>query len=123
MGSHPSTHTYNPTVDDVFTIRRLLLRFVPAELANIILDEAHYWPMLACTYLPDPALVVEASSALDTDATKCCLLTPKLGDWNKQVKEVCFTIESHDQGWCSQSGFSGLSTLFFFFSVTLRPQP
>ena len=120
---------YDPTVDDVFTVRRLLLRFVPAELANIILDDAHYWPKLVCTYHPDAELVVKASSALNTNATECCLLTPKLGDWLPQMKdnrvslkEVCFTIESHDQGWCSQSGFSGLSILFFF-SVTIRPQP
>ena len=39
-----------PTPDDVFAVRSFLLAFVPAELANLILNEANYWPKAALNF-------------------------------------------------------------------------
>ena len=103
-----------PTPDDVFTVRSFLLVLVPAELANLILNEANYWPKATLIFKPETPLVVEASSNEQRKAHVCCLVTSKLcdllcGDKAEpyKIKSVCFKIVSHDQGWCDDN-FPGI---------------
>ncbi|KAF8801164.1 hypothetical protein BYT27DRAFT_7115702 [Phlegmacium glaucopus] len=104
-----SERTQVPTLEDVFAVRRSLLAFVPPELANIILDEAGYWPKATWSFKPENPLVISATSSNQNKVTVCCLLSPKLCDlFNGEVKikTIGFKIMSHDQGWCSQINFS-----------------
>jgi hypothetical protein len=77
------------------------------ELANLILDEAKYWPKATWDYQPE-----DSELAVSNNATICCLLTPKLSDLISRgaarVKVVCFKILSHDQGWCNRNSFSSM---------------
>lgn len=106
---------YVPTPQDVFTVRGYLLAKVPAELANVILEEASYWPKVSCKFTPEGGdCIVQASSTPGNDASFCCLVSPRLKEWiitneapSSKVKQVCFTIVSHDQGWASEDDFPG----------------
>ena len=111
MGSFISTtkstqdHRY-PTPDDVFAVRNFLLAVVPTELANLILNEANYWPKATLSFAPETPLVVSANHGNEwNNASVCCLVTSKLCDLlcsePYKIKTICFKIESHDQGWCS----------------------
>ena len=114
--STPDHHC--PTPDDVFAVRNFLLTFVPAELANLILNEANYWPKAkSVCFEPEDPVAVLASDYQWSNAASCCLLTPKLCDLPLlcggkaepyKFKSICFKIVSHDQGWCSNSDFSGM---------------
>ena len=117
MGSFISTTQgdHCPTPDDVFAVRRFLLAFVPVELANLILNEANYWPKATWSFEPENPLIVFASDNRWSDAASCCLLTPKLCDLlyggkveRYKIKTICFKTMSHDQGWCSNGDFSGI---------------
>jgi len=104
-----------PTPKDVFTVRRYLLVKVPAELANIILNEARYWPKVSCGFTSMGSYRVVSATGVKPDASACCLLSPVLGEWmigngalqSFKVKAVRFTILSHDQGWASEDDFLG----------------
>ena len=120
MGSFISTTKstqdhHCPTPDDVFAVRSFLLEFVPTELANLILNEAKYWPKATVSFEPENLLIVEASRNQSRNAHSCCLVTSKLCDLlchgkaePFKIKAICFKIVSHDQGWCSSSNFSGM---------------
>jgi len=105
-----------PTPKDVFIVRRYLLVKVPAELANIILDEARYWPKLSCrTITSMSSCRFVRATGEKPDASACCLLSPVLGEWmigngalSGKIKAVRFTILSHDQGWASEDDFLGI---------------
>jgi len=103
-----------PTPEDLFTVRRYLLAKVPAELANIILDEAFYWPKVSYSLPEGGECIVRARSSENCDASVFCLLTPRLNEWiitneapSRKIKAVCFTIVSHDQAWASENDFPG----------------
>ncbi|KAF8964468.1 hypothetical protein BDZ97DRAFT_1815245 [Flammula alnicola] len=105
---------YIPTPQEVFDARRCLLKKVPPELANIILDDACYWPKVSARYATDGNyLTLASSNSLDNDASASCLVTPKLSEWIVvpdafvMIKKVCFRITSHDQGWCIDNNFPG----------------
>jgi len=111
--NRPDLH-HVPTPEDVFTVRRYLLAKLPAELANIILDEAHYWPKVSYGLLRGVEWSISGRNADNFDASICCLLTPRLNEWimtngapSHKIKAVCFTIVSHDQGWASENDFAG----------------
>ncbi|KAF9555116.1 hypothetical protein CPC08DRAFT_145891 [Agrocybe pediades] len=109
MGSWTSEDSYYdhvPDVEDVYEVRRLLLRWVPAELAVKITDDAEYWP--CSTFSAE----IDARSFCITQQTgpTCCALTPKLGEWINvrgsglfKIRRVNFRIASHDQGWGGES--------------------
>ena len=110
MGSFISTvkqDPHCPTPGDVFAVRGFLLAFVPAELANLILNEAKYWPKATMIFEPEDPLVIEASHQ-GNNAHVRCLVTSRLcdllygsEDGLYKINAVCFKIVSHDQGWCS----------------------
>jgi hypothetical protein len=115
MGSFISTaehikEHYCPTSRDVFAVRSFLLAFVPAELANLILNEANYWPKVTMRFEPENPLVIAANW---DNPTFCCLLSFKvsevLSDGPSTIKMICFKIISHDQGWCDENNnFPGM---------------
>ena len=131
MGSFISTtqdqHHHCPTPEDVYAVRSFLLAFVPAELANMILNEANYWPKATLTFEPEDPLEVIASRNQLNNAHACCFVTSKLcdllyggkkdddgdddDDRSCSIKTISFKIVSHDQGWCSQS-FSGKEYIY-----------
>ena len=101
-----TTDHHCPTPEDVFAVRSSLLAFVPAELANLILNEANYWPKVTLSFEPENPLVL-----FHRDATVCCLVTSKICDLLDEpyiVKMICFKIVSHDQGWCDENDFPGM---------------
>jgi hypothetical protein len=115
-----------PTPKDVFTVRLYLLMKVPAELANIILEEARYWPKVSCRSTAESAYRFVGATSEKPDASACCLLSPRLNEWlitngalSAKVKAVRFTIVSHDQGWASEDDFPGGSDLFWPCNVVL----
>ncbi|KAF4612254.1 hypothetical protein D9613_004051 [Agrocybe pediades] len=80
MGSWASPNTEDghvPEVEDVYEVRRMLLRWVPAELALNITDDAEYWSCSAFVAVIDS----KSSSITEYSGPICCLLTPKLGEW------------------------------------------
>lgn len=94
------------TPEDVITTRLLLLHLVPAELANQILDEAEYWPIISSAFRAAHDFTLAATGENRFDATKCCLLTsriPNVEGVPVKVREVRFEINSHDQGWGGES--------------------
>jgi hypothetical protein len=114
MGTFASKPDYVPTPKDVFTVRRYLLARVPLELANVILEEASYWPKVSCRATPGRDWIVRATSSRGYNASVCFLVSPRLKEWiigsgaaSSKVKAVCFTIVSHDQGWATESDFPG----------------
>ena len=120
MGSFISTTNntqdhYCPTPEDVFEVRNFLLAYVPAELANLILNEAKYWPKATLSFVPEKTLEVAASRNQSNNAHVCCLVTSKLcdllyagEDGSYKIKTICFKIVSRDQGWCSDNNFLGM---------------
>ena len=112
----PDLH-HVPIPDDVFTVRRYLLAKLPAELANIILDEAYYWPKVSHSLPGGGKWIIRTRFLENYDASVCCLLTPRLSEWintngapSCEIKAVCFTIVGHDQGWASENEFSQAGT-------------
>ncbi|KAF9537172.1 hypothetical protein CPC08DRAFT_717728, partial [Agrocybe pediades] len=96
MGSWVSPNTEDdhvPEVEDVYEVRRMLLRWVPAELALNITDDAEYWP--CSTFAAE--IDSKSSSITQYSGPVCCLLTPKLGKWMNlgescRIKRVNFRI-------------------------------
>ena len=113
----------SPTMEDVYTLRRLLLTRIPAELANIILEYAQYWPKASCAFNAEGKeddLDISADDSNDNNATACPLVTPRLRDMLPSIVEaptrvtkVHFKFESHDQGWGGDSSISSGSYLLY----------
>jgi len=99
----------SPTVEDVYALRRLLLTRIPAELANVILEYAQYWPKASCSFNADGKeedLRISATHSNGDSGTACPLVTLRLRDMlpptvesSTRVRKVHFRFESHDQGW------------------------
>ncbi|KAJ7489092.1 hypothetical protein FB451DRAFT_1024550 [Mycena latifolia] len=121
------TPYYPSSPSDVFEVRRFLVNFLPPELVNTIIEEAKYWPRIACA----EELIEVHASAPDYNSAVRCLVTPPLPtceelggpDARMRVKLVNFEILSHDQGWGGepehQGTYSGSYT--WFEAVILKP--
>ncbi|KAF5367276.1 hypothetical protein D9615_010461 [Tricholomella constricta] len=89
------------THEDAFFVRDYLRRFVPSELAYLILNAAHYWPCVSAerTDDADPFTVLASSS---TGAAAYYLVTPPIpadpGTRPVQIQGVVFTMRSLYQG-------------------------
>jgi len=106
---------------DVFTVRKYLLRFLPLELVDIILDAAHYW----AAYRTSCSQYLQVAARNDPHhmATSCCLVTPRIPQlWRgnelipTNAKMVKFHFRSCDQGWGgsreNRGTYRGSSTWF-----------
>ncbi|KAF9473595.1 hypothetical protein BDN70DRAFT_997565 [Pholiota conissans] len=95
---------HTPTPQDVYSVRHNLLHFLPAELVNIIIEEAKYWPKISCQFKPIFELRVTENEP------RCRLVSPVISgpaDFPNRITEVHFKIESHDQGWGGEQGLPG----------------
>lgn len=97
--------TYTPTPTDVLSLRQTLLHFVPLELANIIINDAEYWPALTSSRdaFSGPALVsVPSHTKNDLEEREdgkdgwCYLISPavpRLDETYVKVQRVKFSVE------------------------------
>ncbi|KAJ6598163.1 acyl-CoA N-acyltransferase [Mycena vulgaris] len=121
---YPRSAYYPSSPSDVFQVRRILVDFLPPELVNIIIDDAKYWPRLACARGP---AWVSASSTPDNNAALRCLVTPAFDvggpGTHLRVKSVRFEIASRDQGWGGEPENHGTynGSYTWFEAAILRP--
>ena len=106
---------HTPTERDVFDAKKTLTDYLPLELANIILDDAEYWPVLICHNESTPARSVAAMSFPHHIASYCYFISPKIPETSGldgsqfKVKRILFRICSRDQGWGGDPGLEGTS--------------
>uniref|UniRef100_A0A8H7XVC4 Uncharacterized protein n=1 Tax=Psilocybe cubensis TaxID=181762 RepID=A0A8H7XVC4_PSICU len=98
---------YTPLPDDVDVVRGYLTLWVPVELANVIIDEAQYWPKVHFGVRPPDDV---PTCVFETGGPECSLVTPKLSELIGttkfvRIKKVVFRTISHDQGFCSENNF------------------
>ncbi|TFK32369.1 hypothetical protein BDQ12DRAFT_638797, partial [Crucibulum laeve] len=105
---------YDPSQEDVYAVRKFLIAFVPPELANIILDEAEYWPCVRCGSATPVSIA--ASDSPDSDSKWCYLVTPPIfrgqhedpeGERLVKVRRIKFRFNSCDQGWGGDPELAG----------------
>ena len=108
-----------PNDFELFTVRSFLLRFLPLELADVILDTAEYWPVVAEE--THTAIDVVSNFTNDNNAGQYCLVTPpvpfKVRDFDvvPRLRCVKFKLLSNDQGWGGQSRYQGNRPKTFTF--------
>lgn len=102
-----------PSERDVLDVKEALLRFLPLELIDTILDNAEYWPTLSFHSQNIPARSVAAASFPHHNASYCYYISPRLPETCRldaslfKVRKVAFRIASHDQGWGGEPGLTG----------------
>ena len=84
---------YNPTLDDIRYVRRLIQKFVPFELADIILREAEYYSV-AADELTVPVDIVQRDVC-------CAAIGPFTEEEVESIVRLEAIIKGHDQGWSS----------------------
>uniref|UniRef100_A0A8H7XQ38 Uncharacterized protein n=1 Tax=Psilocybe cubensis TaxID=181762 RepID=A0A8H7XQ38_PSICU len=105
----PTTSIRTP--DEVYAVRGILMRWLPIEIAHLIMDEVQYWPAIISQSNAISSSPMNTWSVEEHHGNFCCLYTPRLPNWpgdptypGVKIKEVCFTIKSRDQGWTSEPG-------------------
>lgn len=107
-----SANNYQPTLQDVLSVKRCFLKVVPIELVDQIISFAEYWPHntielaegtivrnngeeLCLQSQPLPGTFIPEGETEGVNIGGVCVraLTP--------VRKVVFRIWSHDQGWSS----------------------
>ncbi|KAJ8112473.1 hypothetical protein OPT61_g5167 [Boeremia exigua] len=116
---------FTPTLQDVESVLGILASFrLPNELALSVLDQAHYW--LEIEFLSeDHVVLVDGGWSLDYSAVYPYLYIPAY-PWPRErhlkVREITFTIVSHDQGWTSEDTEGTYQTSSCFEVSILRPR-
>ncbi|TFK32367.1 hypothetical protein BDQ12DRAFT_728725 [Crucibulum laeve] len=117
-----------PCSADVLQVRYILLRFVPLELADLILEAAEYWAKQISSMKRD--VQVCASSSPSYNADWCYLVTSPIPARSRngmpiptKVKKVKFTLKSCDQGWGGSREHRGTyrHSCTWFEASILRP--
>ena len=121
------TAPFTPTPSDVLSLRYTLLHFVPLELANIIINDAEYWPVLTTSRdaFDGPALVSAHTGKEERKDGKdgwCYVVSPqvpKLAETYVKVQRVKFSVGVFYEK--AEGGCEGkfLSFIFFRFSQML----
>lgn len=112
--SDRATHEHIPSEHDVMDVKETLLRFLPLELVDTILDDAEYWPVLMCHSQAVTPGSIAAISFPNHNASYCYYISPKIPDTCHlnaspfKVRKVVFRIRSHDQGWGGDPGLTGM---------------
>ncbi|KAF7332357.1 hypothetical protein MKEN_00117400 [Mycena kentingensis (nom. inval.)] len=100
---------FHPVVADLLQARNALLKFVPPELAFIILDFAQYWAPIAPGHSQFKAQSASASTSPNRDATNIYIVSDPIVNAEStakvsvRAKRVQFVIRSKDQGWSSDT--------------------
>lgn len=103
---------YQPTVQDVLSVKRCFMKMLPIELVDQIISFSEYWPhyttelveetivrnngeelYLQSQPLPGPFFPEGETEGVDIGGVCVRALAP--------ARKVVFRIWSHDQGWCS----------------------
>lgn len=90
----------------VVETRLIMLKFLPRELVDMVLDEAEYWPRLSIGRMAEE-VTVRADPRDDFNSRSCCLITeplpfpgqPSETKRPRQIQKLIFTTRSRDQGW------------------------
>ncbi|KJA16118.1 hypothetical protein HYPSUDRAFT_207275 [Hypholoma sublateritium FD-334 SS-4] len=100
----------NYTPQDIARVQRILLNFVPTELADAILDMAEYWPYVDVSR-NDFSTSYSALDGPDQNAQWCYMVSPKVPSVERNgirvpttVKKVKFTIKAYESAWGKPAG-------------------
>jgi hypothetical protein len=118
----PELHSdqYHPSSEnEVLDVQRALMNLIPAELADLIIDYAQYWPRLASCREANPPITIDSTTDLGgapNDVFQFYLVTDRpIPGWRdsdlkvvRKVRKVVFRIWSRDQGWGGDDGLVGL---------------
>lgn len=114
---------FKPRLDDLKSVLAILAAFrLPNELALSILDYARYW-IEAESESTEHLILVDEIWSLDYSAAYPYLYVP-VYHWqeeNLKIREIAFTIVSHDQGWTSEHTQGTYETSSWFEVSILRP--
>ena len=93
----------SPSVDDVFAVRHDLTRFVPLELADMILENAMYWPKVSASRTERKAVVAWYGAAKNNTAVYYVVTPPipysDIKNGQIRVRKVRFSLESYGRKW------------------------
>jgi hypothetical protein len=93
----------SPSVDDVFVVRHDLNRFVPLELADMILENAMYWPKVSASRTERKAVVAWYGTSKSNTAVYYVVTPPisyrDIQNGQIRVRKVRFSLESHGRIW------------------------
>ncbi|XPS76294.1 hypothetical protein M3J09_008347 [Ascochyta lentis] len=114
-----------PTLHDFESARTILVSLRPPnELVLCILDEARYW-MEVETSSREHVVLVDGAWSLDYSAAYPYLYVPAY-HWphlpHLKIREIAFTIVSHDQGWTSEDTQGTYQTSSWFEASIIRPK-
>jgi hypothetical protein len=115
---------FAPTLNDLNSVIAILAAFrLPNELALSILDCARYWTEYKVEYT-DPIILVDEHWSLDYSAAYPYLHVPVYHGQHEplKIREIAFTIVSHDQGWTSEQTIGSYETSSWFEASILRPK-
>lgn len=114
-----------PTLHDIHHARSILVSLrLPNELALCILDQAHYWLELE-TESREHVILVDGTWSLDYSAAYPYLYVPAYQRPyipHLKIREVAFTIVSHDQGWTTEDTQGTYQTSSWFEVSIIRPK-
>lgn len=85
----------NYTPDDIARVQRVLLNFVPAELADAILDLAEYWPYIGASR-NDFSTAYSALEGPDQNAQWCYMVSPPIPSVERDGRRVTTTVKRLD---------------------------
>lgn len=111
------------TPSDISRVQRILLHFVPVELADAIIDLAEYWPWVAVSRNSFTS-AYSALEAPDSNAQWCYLVTPKVPSIERAgvsvptvVKMVKFFIKTYEScyGKTKESSATGKFLLSIYY--------
>jgi hypothetical protein len=116
---------FTPTLKDIESVVAILAAFkLPSELALLVLDYAHYWRAIRKESI-SPLVLVDEDWSLDYSAAYPYFCVPVPVDADRQnvplkIREIAFTIVSHDQGWTTESTKGTYETSSWFEVSILR---
>ena len=95
----------NYTPQDIARVQRILLNFMPTELADAILDMTEYWPYVGASR-NDFSTSYSALDGPDQNAQWCYMVSPRIPSIERNgtrvpttVKKVKFTIKAYESAW------------------------
>lgn len=114
-----------PTLHDIHKARAILASLrLPNELAFCILDQARYWMELEMES-KEHIVLVDGAWSVDYSAAYPYLYVPAY-QWphipHLKIREVTFTIVSHDQGWTTEDTQGTYRTSSWFEVSIIRPK-
>jgi hypothetical protein len=89
---------YTPSEDDYFDVLHFFMRWVPAEIADIFLHAAQYWPRVKVRRMEQVSVVASLFADVEPDLKYLYSMPiPKA----RRVERVRICTDSSDQGWTS----------------------